>query len=120
MSLTFEKFCAYSTKRNRDSFPGCKDWDAHKWLTAIIGELGEFANMLKKLERGDFADRPNKLDEYKEEMAKELADAVLYMPMIFEFLGQNLEQCVIDKFNEVSARSKINSPLFLGVPGKDY
>jgi len=49
-SMTFQKFSALNMTRCRDGFkhnPG--DWSASDWMVAKMGELGEAANVLKKL-----------------------------------------------------------------------
>lgn len=33
--------------------PDGSDWSPASWLQAVIGELGEYANLRKKVERGD-------------------------------------------------------------------
>lgn len=33
--------------------PDGSDWTPAQWLQAVMGELGEFANVRKKFERGD-------------------------------------------------------------------
>ncbi len=87
------------------------DWTPAQWLQAVLGELGEYANMRKKFERGDIA------------LAKELADVQIYLDilalrcldsrMLLEGgqyrniphrEGVNLGQATMDKFNEVSER----------------
>ena len=48
---------------------GVEDWTVDQWYKATSGELGEFANLHKKVDRGDFT-----LEEAKECLAEELAD----------------------------------------------
>lgn len=75
------------------------DWSISQWLQAVVGEVGEFANLQKKVERGDLSP-----EEAKEKLAKELADVVIYLDILAFRLGINLGQAVMDKFNEVSIR----------------
>lgn len=92
------------------SKPDGSDWTPAQWLQAVVGELGEYANIRKKYERGD-------LDaaEYADLARKELADVQTYLDLLaFRALdtpegvshetGIDLGQATIDKFNEVSKR----------------
>jgi hypothetical protein len=38
-----------------------KEWNASQWLQALVGEVGEYANIRKKYERGDIS-----ADEFNE------------------------------------------------------
>lgn len=86
------------------------DWSPAQWLQALVGELGEFANIRKKFERGD-------LDyiQYVIEAKKELADVQTYLDLLAARCldiqgvsshptGINLGEATRDKFNEVSNR----------------
>jgi hypothetical protein len=85
------------------------DWSPAQWLQALVGELGEFANVRKKFERGDLT-----FAEYEVEAKKELADVQTYLdilalrcldtPNAAHPTGVDLGEATIDKFNEVSAR----------------
>ena len=55
--------------------PDGSDWSPEKWLQAVVGELGEYANWKKKEDRGDFEDPA----EVKAHLASELADVVTYL-----------------------------------------
>jgi NTP pyrophosphatase (non-canonical NTP hydrolase) len=75
------------------------DWSPAQWLQAVVGELGEYANLRKKFERGDI-DFPH----FVEQARKELADVVTYLDILAMQLGIDLGQATMDKFNEVSER----------------
>jgi hypothetical protein len=85
------------------------DWSPSQWLQAVVGELGEFANVRKKFERGELT-----FDEYEVQAKKELADVQTYLDILaLRCLdegdkvcskGVDLGQATIDKFNEVSHR----------------
>lgn len=77
------------------------------WMTALVGEIGEAANILKKVERGDFT-----LDEKREDIGKELADAQTYLDILAARLDISLEDATIEKFDEVSRR--VSCDIFLG------
>lgn len=75
------------------------DWALSKWANAVLGELGEAANIIKKIERGDFT-----LEQARGDLEKELADVITYMDILACAAGVNLAKAVRLKFNEVSQR----------------
>jgi NTP pyrophosphatase (non-canonical NTP hydrolase) len=81
------------------SQPDGSDWALSTWCNAVLGELGELANLIKKVERGDLT-----LDEAREVAGKECADVATYLDILAYKLGVDLGQAVMDKFNEVSHR----------------
>ena len=92
--LTFNTLRQANEKR-LPLFPGrSQTWDHSKWMQALVGELGEAANLLKKLDRGDFA-----LDEGRERIAEELADTAIYLDLICTYLGIDLGPAIMKKWN---------------------
>ncbi len=89
------------------------DWSLNDWLTAVTGELGEAANILKKIRRGDFT-----LNEARAKLADELADTATYLDILANQCGINLGQATIEKFNRVSDR--VDSNIFIRSDGSDY
>lgn len=90
------------------------DWSPAQWLQAVVGELGEYANIRKKFERGDLS-----FEEYRVAAAKELADVQTYLDILAlrcldatdgtpHHCGVDLGQATIEKFNEVSVRVASN------------
>jgi NTP pyrophosphatase (non-canonical NTP hydrolase) len=77
------------------------DWTAAQWLQAVVGELGEYANIRKKFERGDI-DR----EAFLQAAADELADTVTYIDLLAVQLGISLDKAIRSKFNRVSLRAK--------------
>ena len=75
------------------------DWSPAQWLQAVVGELGEYANLRKKVERGDYT-----IDEAKPLLADELADVVIYLDILSAQLGIDLGAAVMDKWNRTSER----------------
>jgi NTP pyrophosphatase (non-canonical NTP hydrolase) len=75
------------------------DWSPAQWLQAVIGELGEYANLRKKFERGDV-----NAQEFMQQAADELADVVTYLDILAMQLGIDLGAATMDKFNRVSQR----------------
>jgi NTP pyrophosphatase (non-canonical NTP hydrolase) len=86
------------------------DWSPADWMLAVVGELGEAANLMKKIKRGDFADG-SQLDEARAKLKKEFADVITYMDLMAYQFRFDLGEAVTEKFNEVSAR--VGSSIFL-------
>ena len=86
--------------------PDGSDWALSAWCNAVCGELGEAANLIKKIERGDFT-----LEEKREELGKEFADILTYLDILAYRAGVDLGVATIDKFNEVSRR--VAAPVYL-------
>lgn len=99
--LSFATLREANIKRRKTTkaFAKCESWRVSDWFSAMIGEAGEFANLNKKVDRGDFP-----LHEVRAELGKELADIVIYADILAYEIGVNLEHAVRDKFNEVSSR----------------
>lgn len=106
--LTFNALRAANTERIGSSkYRQCEEnWTPAHWMQATVGELGELANLLKKVDRGDFP-----FEQVKAEVGKELADVQTYLDILALKLGVDLGQATVDKFNEVSER--IGSPVRL-------
>jgi len=83
--------------------PDGSDWLLSQWSNATCGELGEAANIIKKIEREDFT-----LEEVRGRLANELADVVIYLDLLAHRAGINLGQATMDKWNEVSRRIDCN------------
>ena len=81
------------------SKPDGSDWKLSAWCNAVLGELGEAANLIKKVERGDLT-----LDDARADLAKEFADVVTYLDILAFRAGVDLGRATMDKFNEVSVR----------------
>lgn len=89
--------------------PDGSDWSPAQWLQAVVGELGEYANVRKKYERGDLS-----FEEYQREASKELADVQTYLDILAmraldsdgsaHPTGIDLGRATAEKFNEVSER----------------
>jgi NTP pyrophosphatase (non-canonical NTP hydrolase) len=84
--------------------PDGSDWSLGEWSNAVLGELGEAANIIKKVQRGDLA-----LDEAREMLAKEFADVATYLDLLAYRAGVDLGVAVAEKWDRVSER--IDVPL---------
>lgn len=79
--------------------PDGSDWSLGDWMTACVGELGEAANVLKKIRRGDLT-----LDEARPELVTEFADVVIYLDILAKQAGIDLGRAVMDTFNAKSIK----------------
>lgn len=86
--------------------PDGSDWSLAEWMNAVAGELGEAANIIKKIRRGDLT-----LQEARPMLAKEFADIVTYLDITAAQAGVDLGNATREKFNEVSNR--VGADVFL-------
>lgn len=108
MSLSFENLREKNVPRSNETFHLLDEWNLLEWGGALAGEAGEAANKAKKIVRGDHdIDDPG----VREELAKELADVVIYADLMAAAAGVDLGRAIIRKFNEVS--QKKGSAVFL-------
>lgn len=72
------------------------DWSLSDWMTATMGELGEAANNIKKLNRIRDGVRGNSQGElqYRENVAREIGDTAIYLDLLATRLGVRLEDCI--------------------------
>lgn len=75
------------------------DWERSAWLEALVGELGEYANLSKKVRRGDLT-----MAEALPHLRDELADVTTYLDILAFQLGIDLGEAAKGKFNRVSER----------------
>ena len=80
-------------------------WSLSDWLTATAGELGEAANVIKKLNRVRDGINGNTRteEELRKQLRMELADTFIYLDLLAQAAGINLEAAVIETFNNKSA-----------------
>lgn len=93
-------------------------WSLSDWFTATMGELGEAANIAKKLNRvrdGIPGNRETP-DELRAQLADEIADTFIYLDLLAQAAGIDLADAVPDKFNRTSV--KIAYPEMMEVHGR--
>lgn len=86
---------------------GDDDWTPERWLGALLGELGEAANDLKKIwraEDGIANDGDPSVEELRASIGVELADVQAYLVCLANSLGVDLASETAAKFNRVSER----------------
>jgi len=79
--------------------PDGSDWTLGEWTCALAGEVGEAANIIKHIRRGDVT-----MDEARQSLADELADVQTYLDILAFRCDVDLAAATIRKFNEVSRR----------------
>lgn len=82
------------------------DWSLSDWMTATLGELGEAANVAKKLNRvrDGIPGNSEPESELKNKLADELADTFIYLDLLCQSQGIDLEYAVRSKFNRTSQK----------------
>jgi NTP pyrophosphatase (non-canonical NTP hydrolase) len=83
-------------------------WSLADWSNALCGEVGELANVVKKLRRLETGTGVRMEEMHREDLItkakKEVADVFLYLDLLLEQLDSDAEmlEVVADKFNETS------------------
>ena len=107
MPMTFGQFSEANRKRCESSqgfnHP-LAGWSASDWMTATLGELGEAANVVKKLNRVRDGVPGNKRtpDELRDDLRKELGDVFVYLDLMAQSLGFNIADAAVEVFNAKS------------------
>lgn len=106
--LTFAAFSEANRTRCEDPqgfSHALSSWSTSDWFVAIMGELGEAANIVKKLNRYRDGVRGNKESEaaLRAKLRSELADSFIYLDLIFQACGFDASEAVIDTFDAKSA-----------------
>lgn len=107
--LTFNDFAVLNRRRceAKTGFDHkLSDWSLSDWFTATLGELGEAANIGKKLNRVRDGIPGNKEtpDELRAALQEEVADAFIYLDLLAQSQGFKLEDAVRAKFMKTSAK----------------
>lgn len=90
-----------------------KDWNPLEWSGAMAGETGEACNIAKKMRRlqdGCNVNTPD-YESLRVKMKDELADIIIYADLLAASLDIDLEQAIINKFNDVSERVNFGEKL---------
>lgn len=79
-------------------------WSLSDWMTATTGELGEAANIAKKLNRVRDSIPGNREtpEELRASLADELADVFIYLDLMAQSQGIVLQDAVRSKFAKTS------------------
>lgn len=77
-------------------------WGPMQWGCAAAGEMGELCNLLKKYERQ--APTDPKPDDLCIEIAKEIADVIIYLDILAAYFQFDLTRIIQTKFNRDSKK----------------
>lgn len=79
-------------------------WSLSDWFTAVVGELGEAANIAKKLNRVRDGIPGNKEapDQLRDKLARELADTFIYLDLLAQAADVDLPSSIVRVFNAKS------------------
>lgn len=112
--MTFAGFS--QTNRERCESPSgfnhtLASWSLSDWITAVTGELGEAANIAKKLNRvrDGIPGNTQTEEELRAALKDEIADVFIYLDLLAQSQGFLLADAAADKFNKTSR--KIGSPI---------
>lgn len=106
--MTFEQF----SQANRDRCESpvgfnhkLSAWSTSDWFVAIMGELGEAANVAKKLNRIRDGIPGNKetLEQLQAKLRKELGDTFVYLDLLCQAHGFSIADAAVEVFNTKSA-----------------
>lgn len=100
--LDISLFTELNRKRCDENFHLVNDWSPTDWGCALGGECGELLNFLKKMRRNEDG-KITSLVTF-EDIKKEVGDIFAYLNLLCIRLNINMEDAIIDKFNEVSDR----------------
>ena len=81
-------------------------WSTSDWFTAILGELGEAANVAKKLNRvrDGIPGNDETPEELQQKLGKELADTFIYLDLLAQSCDIDLSDVIFKVFNEKSKK----------------
>lgn len=81
-------------------------WSTSDWMTATMGELGEAANVIKKLNRvrDGIPGNSETEAELKSKLAEEIADSFIYLDLLAQSCGMRMEQIIRNKFHRTSLK----------------
>lgn len=105
--LTFNAF-SVANRARCESPSGFKhalsSWTASDWMTAVVGEVGEAANIIKKLNRFRDGVPGNKESEtaLRDKLRKELGDVFVYLDLLCQSQGFAIDGAAVEVFNQKS------------------
>lgn len=102
-SMTFSHFETTNYQRSLHWHEGAP-WTISDWAVAMAGECGEACNVVKKLNRVRDGNQGNEETEEEliNQLGHEIADTICYAFLLANWMGINVEEALIEKFNLVS------------------
>lgn len=108
MAMTFGQF-SEANRARCESPQGfhhpLSGWSTSDWMTAMVGEVGEAANVVKKLNRYRDGVPGNKVPEaeLRDQLRRELGDVFVYLDLMAQSLGFSIADAAAEVFNAKSA-----------------
>lgn len=84
------------------------DWIPEQWTNAAAGEMGECANLTKKIGRhrmgmpGNIKQEDKNIADLFLNAVREAADVIIYLDLFIQSCGYNTSEIVKQKFNDKS------------------
>lgn len=101
--LQFDELRAANVSRCDEWHPGgLESWSTSDWMTAVCGEVGELAGVIKMMNRERDHLRGNKFTPTPQHAADEMADVVIYLDLLAAAMGIDLGRAVAEKYNRTS------------------
>lgn len=87
-------------------------WSLSDWMTATTGELGEAANIIKKLNRvrDGVPGNSETPEQLRSQLADELADVAIYLDLLAQAAGLDLETIREAKFAKICLKIGYKEP----------
>jgi NTP pyrophosphatase (non-canonical NTP hydrolase) len=111
MALTFKDFQQANLDRCEEGFRhSVNNWSLLEWAGAAAGEMGEAANICKKLRRqeqkigGEWAARDLERAKLLSALADEIGDVLAYLSLLASAAGIDMGEATARKFDHVSDR----------------
>lgn len=108
MPMTFGEF-SQANRQRCESQHGfnhkLQDWDTSDWFLAVLGELGEAANVAKKLNRVRDGIPGNKEtpEALRDKLRKEIGDVFVYLDLLAQAHDFSVADAATEVFNAKSA-----------------
>jgi NTP pyrophosphatase (non-canonical NTP hydrolase) len=107
--LTFDSFSEKNRRRceSPDGFNHpLEGWSTSDWFVAMMGELGEAANIVKKLNRvrDDIPGNKETKEELLAGLRKELGDLYVYLDLTAQACGFHIVDAAVEVFDAKSVQ----------------
>jgi NTP pyrophosphatase (non-canonical NTP hydrolase) len=101
--LTFDELRNKGEARS-ERWGSNEKWDLADWMVALTGELGEAANIVKKLKRAEDGLVGNKetVEELLVKLRREFGDIQIYLDHVARAAGVDLAAATVEVFNAKS------------------
>lgn len=123
--LTFDRFQKANAERCVEFKHATDAWSLLEWAGSAAGEMGEVANVCKKLKRkeqgvgGKWGAKDPDEATLRANLAEEIGDVLAYLALLATAAGLNLERCAAEKFDRVSDVIEWEGERLLGGPQRE-